>query len=391
MNENPKRSLAYMPQLDTVRTVAVSMVIFSHWAGFHQNRWRDTFWFNGEVGVQLFFVLSGFLITGILLDERAKAVSANVSVKEVLKAFYVRRFLRIFPLFYATLLITYLLGNDDVRASIQWHIPYLSNFFFALRGDYLGDVSHFWSLAVEEQFYIFWPFLILFLRRRYLFGVIVGVILVAPLFSYLAAQHFGMGEVAVNVLPFSSLDALGMGALLALVARAPYQGQAMALRREHFFYFSAIATVAYVLLHTLIPVMESASWVNAFLARCMLAPALAGVVCLFSEGVRGRAAKLVQFPPLLYLGKISYGIYIWHFFIPSGVAALCYHYDFLLWEKIGVFPYLILNLTLLIAVCSISWHFFEKPINDLKRFVPYTGGFAFATAKVKNLFYKLVR
>ena len=78
---------AYFKQIDALRAVAVAMVIFSHWAGYHQDRWRDdSFWFNGEVGVQLFFVISGFLITGILLDERERAQSSPSNLHHVLKA-----------------------------------------------------------------------------------------------------------------------------------------------------------------------------------------------------------------------------------------------------------------------------------------------------------------
>ena len=97
----------YFRQLDSLRAIAVSMVIFSHWAGYHGYLWTDDlFWFNGEVGVKVFFVISGFLITGILLTERFDSEKRNIEKSAQIKVFYVRRFLRIFPIYYLTLFVT---------------------------------------------------------------------------------------------------------------------------------------------------------------------------------------------------------------------------------------------------------------------------------------------
>src|SRR5687768_1429660 len=165
----PNLQGSYFRQLDALRALAVSMVIFSHWPGYHHDMWSDDlFWFNGEIGVKLFFVISGFLITGILLDERIKADQNDLGKASLLKTFYIRRFLRIFPLYYATLFVAFVLGHPDVVASWKWQVTYLSNFFYAMRGEYLGEVSHFWSLAVEEQFYFVWPLIILFVPKKWL-------------------------------------------------------------------------------------------------------------------------------------------------------------------------------------------------------------------------------
>jgi peptidoglycan/LPS O-acetylase OafA/YrhL len=356
-----------MPQLDTLRTLAVAMVICSHWTGYHNYKWIDTFWFNGEIGVQLFFVLSGYLITGILLDERERAEELGLTVRGVLKAFYIRRFLRIFPIFYATLLVTYALGHPDVRQSIQWHIPYLSNIYFAWRGEYLGDVSHFWSLAVEEQFYIFWPFTMLLLPKRILLPFIVAIIITAPVFRYVAAQVFEWNEVTVNVLPFSSVDSLGLGALLALLQRKKEYN----ITRSAFLKFLPLISLTvitlYTSLHTIIPVPDGFEFEYQFLARAMLAPALAGIIWICANRVKGVLGKILELPPLIYLGKISYGLYILHFFIPGLTAWLLHAMNITL----DVYVLLVLNICILVAVSSISWFFFEKKINDLKKYFPY--------------------
>ena len=132
----------------------------------------------GEWGVQLFFVLSGFLITGILLRCRGDEDAGGKISR--MRQFYVRRFLRIFPLFYAVLFAAALLNIRPVRETLLWHVSYLSNLQMALAGGWSGPVSHFWSLAVEEQFYLLWPCLILFLPRKYLLWAILIAIATAP-------------------------------------------------------------------------------------------------------------------------------------------------------------------------------------------------------------------
>jgi peptidoglycan/LPS O-acetylase OafA/YrhL len=141
----------YMPQLDGLRALAVAAVAWWHWAPpeYHfQIPW-------GDLGVQLFFVLSGFLITAILWHGRSEYQRLGQRGFLTLRRFYMRRFLRIFPLYYAVVLMTALIGIKSVRETFFWNIAYLSNFYLFLRGEWRGPISHFWSLAVEEQFYLF--------------------------------------------------------------------------------------------------------------------------------------------------------------------------------------------------------------------------------------------
>ena len=137
----------HMPQLDGLRTLAVAAVIWSHWVPPYQFGFE---W--GVMGVNLFFVLSGFLITGILLDSRAGAVRPGDRWFAI-RQFYTRRVLRIFPLFYMTLALLVLVNVRPVRQTFLWHVCYLSNVYFFRQGAWIGQISHFWSLAVEEQFY----------------------------------------------------------------------------------------------------------------------------------------------------------------------------------------------------------------------------------------------
>ena len=137
-----------MPELDGLRAFAFAAVAVHHWRPRH-------FDFPLVSGVHLFFVLSGFLITGILLDARTRnETSASQGVLPTLRAFYVRRFLRIFPLYYAALAIATWFDVAGLRQSWPWHASYLSNYQIFLKNDWIGLVGHFWTLAVEEQFYL---------------------------------------------------------------------------------------------------------------------------------------------------------------------------------------------------------------------------------------------
>ena len=109
------------------------------------------------LGVWLFFVLSGFLITGILLRSRDQVDYGGYQGRFVLRQFYARRILRIFPLYYSVLLLAATIDLGDVRDTIFWHLAYLSNYLFATQQYWGAVTAHFWSLSVEEQFYILWP------------------------------------------------------------------------------------------------------------------------------------------------------------------------------------------------------------------------------------------
>jgi peptidoglycan/LPS O-acetylase OafA/YrhL len=357
------RSASYMNQLDTVRTVAVGMVIVSHWAPS-----TTTFWFSGFVGVQLFFVISGFLITGILLDARRKAERLGIYRSAVLKSFYVRRFLRIFPLFYATLAVAFLAGFPTVRASIWWLIPYLSNALFALRGRWIGEIAHFWSLSVEEQFYLIWPVLILFTSKRLLLPLITSAIVFAPVFRFVC-YVLGTSGIAVAVLPFSSLDTLGLGAMLALLLQnsaGEREDKGLMVLRV----VSIVGCFAYFALN-IAGLFKELPVFLSWIAGTMIAPTALGLVWLAARGVRGPVGRFMEWAPLVYLGRISYGLYILHPFISPGVSKVFRILGLPKTSALNAHLLFALNLTVLVGVSSLSWHFFEKRINGLKRFFPY--------------------
>jgi peptidoglycan/LPS O-acetylase OafA/YrhL len=353
----------HMNQLDTVRTLAVGMVIVTHWTPR-----AATFWFNGGFGVQLFFVISGFLITGILLDARRRAEKLGLPCSGILKSFYARRFLRIFPLFYGTLAVAFLLGYPTVRNNMRWLIPYLTNVLIAIQGKWIWGISHFWSLSVEEQFYLLWPILILFTSRRLLLPLIASAIVFAPVFR-LVCFVLKVNPISAGVLPFASLDTLGLGAILALLLRnraGEREGRALTILRV-----GSIAGCLVFLALNLAALCKGLPALLYWLSSAMIAPTVFGIVWLAARGVGGPLGWIMELSPLVYLGRISYALYIFHPFIPAGVSRF---YRILGFPKVAILhPHFdfALNLVVLVGVSSLSWFFFEKRINDLKRFFPY--------------------
>ena len=220
-----------MPALDGLRGIAVLVVVF-HNAGSAQvhadSRFMKALFYThayGWVGVQLFFALSGFLITGALLDAREPTPGA------ALRRFWSRRALRIFPLYYAVVLPlsvvtishTGFVGDFGSPADLWWYWTYLSNWGQPC-GHLISVLAHFWSLSVEEQFYATWPLLVLFCRPRVVLRVSIVLVFVSLLLRIGLCSR-GLSEMVYEN-TFTRMDALALGASAAVVAR-----DARALRR----------------------------------------------------------------------------------------------------------------------------------------------------------------
>lgn len=366
----PRPGDAYMPQLDGLRALAVLAVLHFH---FFPNLTGN--FGLGHVGVNAFFVLSGFLITAILLRCRTLIEDRHQGPGVTVLRFYIRRFLRIFPAFYAALALTALLDLPPVRQTLGWHAAYLSNVYFAIHGRFDQAVSPWWSLAVEEQFYLLWPSVVLFCPRRALTPMILAMILAAPLWRW-GLLLAGGSHVAAKVLTPGCMDTLAGGALLAVLWQR-LGGDAPRIRSLALA-STALGVVGLLLTHLLLDDL----WSDAIpvLGTFFLAPTFFGVVHLAAGGIPGPVGSLLAFPPLAYVGKISYGIYVIHNFMPfitpripglhanvwSGAQRLGWSSSLV--EGL-VFPLIWSGMS--IAVAAASWHFFENPINRLKDRFPY--------------------
>lgn len=348
-----------MPQLDGLRACAVLGVMVYHFLPALELN------FAAIMGVKLFFVLSGFLITGILLRSRETSEKKGQSAAITIRQFYIRRILRIFPLYYFVIAVSLLLNLEPVREVLPWLLTYTLNIHMASQGWYVDNFAHFWSLAIEEQFYLFWPWLILFTPKKFLFPVTVVVILAAPL--YRGYEMFiGMRGLASFIFTLSCLDSLGMGALVAICMQsAVWQGRT----RKFLNFFALPAGLALTLFFILFQKTADSRW-SAIFFDLGLALFFSWLVMRASEGFKGMTGRMLESKPLTVLGKISYGIYVYHPFAPL-FWVFVFNRMGLAYDSSGVINF-VLSFAGTLALAALSWFLMEKPLNDLKRFFPYT-------------------
>jgi len=376
----PTRFGGHLAALDGVRGIAILSVLLFHFVantiptnGFE--RAVNHVLNYGSLGVDLFFALSGFLITGILFDARAEA--------DYFKNFYMRRVLRIFPLYYAVLVVVFfvlplvpaLAGSEIVslRDRQAWAWLYAVNVYVSIHGDWvLGHLTHFWSLAVEEHFYFVWPFVVYWLadRPKRLMQAALGLA-AASFVARLVASLAGVNGVALTALTPFQLDALCLGGFFAVFLRQP--GGEAAVRR--FLRPAVLATLAATLvvyaLNTLLPD-----------ARVVTLPLRAGLLRLLLVGVllwalttapESRASAVFRAPSLAFLGKYAYGLYVYHHFISHFFVT--HRTEFLLAPWLGshtlaVFVQATVGIAATVALAFVSYEYFEKPFLRLKRFWP---------------------
>jgi len=349
-----------MPQLDALRAFAVLSVLFVHLVA-HPPRWMTVIPWAAS-GVQLFFVLSGFLITGILLDGR-KQVESGVSRFWMLRQFYMRRFLRIIPLYYFVVLVGWMIQLPGFTQTLPWNLLYSTNFCIVHNGGWIDAASHLWSLSVEEQFYLVWPWLVLFLPNRWLLPTFVGVAIFAIVYRIVFTAWFGTW---MSVTPFASLDCFGAGALLAMAQRREIAGNP---RLRRILCAVGLWLGAPLLVLALSWHVPPRSVVDRIGIMNVAVPLLCvPLIYRAAKGFTGIPGMLLTRKPLLYLGTISYGVYIYH--VPVMWLINLKGSNWL--DKLPhVIPQAVIFLIATVIVASVSWHFFELPINRLKRFFPY--------------------
>jgi peptidoglycan/LPS O-acetylase OafA/YrhL len=353
--------MPYVKGLDGIRGISIIFVMLFHFGYFA----------TGWIGVQIFFVLSGYLITTILLQERN-------NFKAYIVRFYLRRALRIFPLYFFFLLATAVIYHffrvpSEWPSDWPWLFTYTSN-FARLRPQDLPTFVHTWSLAVEEQFYLLWPFLIFFLSGRGLRIFVVALLALSPiarLITFESLAHLGADYAgrATYSMPFNQLDAFASGAAIPILKldmlRAPlrwfllsvlaaavagisvlavnhlWRGGAMiwSLGFQHFL----IGNYEYVWGYSLI------NAISALLIVCVLR--------------RLSLMRPLESDPLTSIGKISYGIYIYHLpmlgigeFVVGGhpLGTLARGLFFIIW------------FIAVISISQVSFYYIERPFLRLK-------------------------
>jgi len=340
---------ARVSQLDALRAFAIGVVMIHHY--------RDTRFFLSGFGATLFFVLSGFFATKTLLKLRSGVETGRASAVQSIKTFYLKRWLRLWPLYYLVLALTLVLGVENARSSLIWNAVFLSNIHVLMTGSWSGRFSPLWSLSVLEQFYMLWPAFIIFCPKKAMLPSILALIALAPLYR-VGCFLANASPLYWCVVPCASFDQLGCGALLALCTE------------------KAIGTTAAGMIHSVarnffLPVfmvlLVCKSWnvelpFSAIYIGTVASFAFLWLVNRAARGFSGPVGRLMESPMLGHVGRMSYAIYLLHDFtellVPrTGMVRLLLESNYK--------ALLLIPLTILVA--HIAWRFIESPILSLRR------------------------
>jgi peptidoglycan/LPS O-acetylase OafA/YrhL len=320
----------------------------------------------GWIGVQLFFVLSGFLITGNLLDTRGS--------HNYFSAFFGRRALRILPLYLAVLILTFVIVPavatvppqlSETWANQLWLWTFLVNWMQPYGGGVYG-FSHFWSLAVEEQFYLLWPIVVLCCRPvtlSWVCGAVAALALVTR--AVLAARHFPAD--ALYMFTICRMDALAMGAAAAALLRIP--AAAVRLRRSTLgIFLTAALTFAVTAAETRGLAVDDLS--TQTIGYTLLSFGFALLILLTSlptTGLPGSAMRLLSWAPLRRVGRYSYGMYVFHLPLSVFFGIPLLHWITLRSSPAVGVTYVLVMTLLTFILAAVSYELFESPFLRMKR------------------------
>ncbi len=339
---------AYAPQLASLRGLAIIGVLYTHLYASSS--------VLGHPGVSMFFVLSGFLITDILLlikDDGQSAPAKWIGIRN----FYIRRALRIWPLYFLLVGLAFAVDFQGIRSVSAWHALFASNILFAIRGEFIPwTTAAWWSLSVVEQFYLLWPLAIMLVDRRAIPWLIAGLIFSGLTFQAGMFLAGGISPAGRLLLP-ASMHHLGAGALLAWVWR----------RDQRFPRWLTPLGIAAVVVSLLVRQMPD----GGRFADSVAVIAMAALVAAAFVGVRGPIGWLLDLAPLQFLGRISFGVYLTHGFVAWGLFRIAASFPAFSHRGPTVFA---VGSAISIMIASASWIGLEAPINRLKRYFPYRTG-----------------
>jgi peptidoglycan/LPS O-acetylase OafA/YrhL len=355
ISDEPLPLPQYIPALDGLRAIAILMVIAAHFviSGQSSIRWQPYIFSAGKTGVDLFFVLSGFLITRILLAARGQP--------NFLKNFYARRVLRIFPAYYGFIVFLYLLvpffhiGQAPPFRIQIWTWTYLQNIpqtFFPFQASNIWQsTSHFWSLAVEEHFYLVWPFLVRFVHPRRLPLILLATV---P-FSILARCLVMAGGYNAYYFTPCRVDALGLGSLLALLVqnKALFAKASRWAMRALLLAGPVCVVGLYLLSGSRLPVIQVFRYTFAALIYVLV------LLSVLKAGQGNFLHSVLTHPVMTMIGKYSYGMYLYHVTILSLLVPYL--------KKTSAPLAFAVILAAVFIVAALSWNLFEQRFLKMKR------------------------
>lgn len=342
----------------------------SRWTTFYRDSKCHAFPYRHEWPIQIrlggsqsFFVISGFLITGILLDSKGR--------NNYFRNFYIRRSLRIFPIYYLTLisviLLWFLKSNWGIRESFNYYdwpyyLVYFQNYVLGIEkfhANFPPIFNHSWSLAVEEQFYFIWPAVVYIFDRKALSKIILGLFFFS-IISRIITWQITANSSLVQTALYNQFDGLVSGGFIALLFRENlFSRKNIVLFARLIGFVVFILCVISYLTQSLVSGLDTNIWFYSLLAIFFTA-----VVIEITIG-NGLASRFLSNPILIYIGKISYGLYLYHFpifwFIHSTADVLGI--------SVQIVPILQFLVTFFLSI--LSWHFLESPLLKLKEHFAY--------------------
>lgn len=361
----------YFGQLDGIRAIAVGLVLIDHWLAE-----RNTLPL-GSLGVAMFFVLSGFLIIRILMLGKEKDDAIGRSHWFTVKQFIVRRTIRIFPIYYLALFLLFIFDVPNIRATIGWSLLYSTNFYIAIYHKWIGVIDHLWSLAVEEQFYLFFPYLILFLPKKYFTKLFAGMIALS-LGLRLLLFFLHADWTAQYVLMPTCLDSFGLGGVMAYLFTYKRDTLFKQLDKNSYLFLSLALYIGYVVA---LKMDVHHGFTYVVLDRLFGSILSFFLILRAVSGFGGVMKFCLENPVTTYIGRISYGLYLYHNFVYN-----FYHTNFPTHPTVRIlhklqqfaptithrFAFeLLVYATLTVLVATLSWFFVEKPVNNLKKYFNY--------------------
>lgn len=348
-------NLAYIPQFDALRALAIIMTILVHY-------FEIPFMY---LGVDLFFAISGFLITSILLKSKANDVSIIVKVKN----FIIRRLLRLLPAYYLYLLFFWLLATFttfDVgnKAHFLYHFTYTSNYlmFFHFNEVYTGFFGHLWSLSIEEQFYLFWPWFILLIPIRFIKYSLIIIVLIGLISRAVMIDGQGV-NVGVRFLPNGDFHTLGVGAVLAYFWHFQHQNMKFIKLKNNAKIYFLVSFILFIGCIMLFPSSTNEMFIYKLYKQLVFCSLLFFLLLSTLMEWKYFIGYLANHKITQYIGRISYGIYLYHMPLPYFVNLTLERTNL---GQLNVFtPYISCIIAFLIA--SFSFKFIESPFLRFKQ------------------------
>jgi len=372
--------IKYSRQLDGLRCIAVVAVASYHWLPFIK-KW-ETSYFLGVL-VNFFFVLSSYLITSILFSAKEKGLKAGISPFRVIYIFLLRRTIRIFPAYYFFLTVVILLPaiGTEVKDHAAMYYSYLANYQIFHSKAWPAITSHIWTLAIEEQFYLIWPLIIIFVPRRHLLKVFLAII-IGSVVSRAIFYQYTM-PIPQVILTQYCIDPFAVGSLLTY--------KTLATETEKQLITKYLNAILYTAMPLAFVIVCFKSYYLSFAINGLIFSMISfKIIEIAAVGFKGGFGCFLENKLVRFIGRKSYGIYLYHLLVPvvfwqvfnSGYNHLLWHFPaFFAAHQKGIALAVkilasvpgcyVIYAALVVIVALISSNLIEKPFTGLKKYLNY--------------------